>query len=171
MLIAFPPRKLIATDNGVRIVFTREEVRHGDAHNSEMSLAPLVASSRTVSDYEGLLSFEFRGFEDGNLVPVEIPEIREFFTRLTNSFPYWLHFCERSVDMSQQILGLLTPVTVMHRIADQSLSVEINSRYATEEGNRLVRRTVQLYRTLGIPRVKQMRMVEEMQRYINLGIN
>ena len=171
MLVPFPPRKLVPTDLGAILVFTREEVMQMNTESSAASLAPLVANAQMVCAYEGRIEYLFRGYEDDDRVLVEIPEVREFFERLTDTFPYWLHFCVRSHAMSQQVLALLTPATITRRVIGHTIAVEIDPRHGMSAGKSLIESTVRLYRKHRIARVTQARMVDEMRNFVKLGIN
>ncbi len=67
-----------------------------------LKLLKNISSTRQqVVDFEGRITFLFDGWNDDPRETAEIPEIRAYFSALTEKFPYWMHYVEKDDDIGQ----------------------------------------------------------------------
>jgi len=93
MPIQYPKARLSpAKDEFIVVEFRRDEVERGDLARAH----DLLSALREAAEFgEGRLIFFFSGWDDDPLEISDIPEIRARFGKLTEAFPYWLHFAEK----------------------------------------------------------------------------
>ena len=73
-----------------------------------LNLLKNVTSTREqVVGFEGRITFFFDGWDDDPRETAEIPEIRAYFTALTEKFPYWMHYAEKAGDTFMHVMRLL----------------------------------------------------------------
>jgi len=70
-------------------------------------LKELSTTREQVLSYEGCITLVFDGWDDDPRETAEIPEIRAYFAKLTQRFPYWLHYVEKAGDTFFHVLRLL----------------------------------------------------------------
>ena len=106
--IKYPLARLSPAKQELLIVaFPYADVIAGDISSAAEVLSPLVGSKETAEQFEGRLTFYFPGWDEDPRETAEIPEIRDWFTELTEAFPYWLHFVEKEGDSLLHVLRLL----------------------------------------------------------------
>lgn len=165
MLIKMPNRKVARTESGMLVIFTRKEIEDGSAIESVVPLLPLVSNDQTVIEGEGKLEIIIRGYEDDERALGEIVEIRRWFAKLTEQFPYWGHFCQRSNTMRLMVLSLLCDIAVERRVADEVMIVVIDATQAAVVAEQLIGRAVTLYHEVGIRRKDTIRLVSAMRNW------
>lgn len=92
---------------------------------SVCNTAPAVAALRVllldparVRQFAGRVTFVFDGYDDQKNELYQNPIVRAFVVRLTEQFPYWLHFVRKDDDaLFVLVMCLMGPdgVTVEHR--------------------------------------------------------
>lgn len=92
---------------------------------SVSNTAPAVAALRVllldparVRQFAGRVTFVFDGYDDQKNELYQNPIVRAFVVRLTEQFPYWLHFVRKDDDaLFVLVMCLMGPdgVTVEHR--------------------------------------------------------
>jgi hypothetical protein len=96
MPIEYPKGRLSpAQDEFIVVEFRRNEVERGDLARVCDLLSALTISKETAEFGEGRLMFFFSGWDDDPREIWEIPDIRAWYGKLTEVFPYWLHFAEK----------------------------------------------------------------------------
>lgn len=82
------------------VVISKDQVHAGDITTPLGVLQRLLESPDTARDFAERVDVVFHGYDDTTLELFEIPEVREFVTKLDAQFPYWLFF------LSKHHLGL-----------------------------------------------------------------
>jgi hypothetical protein len=98
-----------AKDQRIVLDFRREEVERGDVRRVYGIRSGLIDSKEAAEFGEGRLLFYFSGWDEDPREIGEIPDIRRWFVRLTEMFPYWLHFVEKTGSTLSHTLMLLCP--------------------------------------------------------------
>lgn len=110
MDIRYPRARLSpAKQELVMIEFSRADI---EAHYLDKALARLqvlVEDKESAEKWEGSVTFFFSGWDDDPRETSEIPELRQWFARLSRAFPYWFHICEKEGDTVAHVFRLLCP--------------------------------------------------------------
>jgi hypothetical protein len=96
-----------AKDELLAIEITRESVDQCDIQPMLEKLEFLSETAEGALLWEGKLAAYFAGWDRDPRETAQIPEIRAYFAALTDSWPYWLHFVEKTGDTLPHILRLL----------------------------------------------------------------
>ncbi len=96
-----------AKDQFIVVEFKRDEIERGDLRRVYDILSGLTATKEAAEFGEGKLMFFFSGWDEDPREISEIPEIRRWFVRLTEVFPYWMHFVEKQGSTLSHVLMLL----------------------------------------------------------------
>lgn len=91
----------------VVIQIMRESVMDCDPSYMLELLKSITSTREQVVAYEGRITFYFDGWDDDPRETAEIPEIRAYFTALTEKFPYWMHYAEKAGDTFIHVMRLL----------------------------------------------------------------
>lgn len=106
--IHFPRARLSPVKDDLLIVeITREAVEHRDIQPILETLSPLSVNQENAIRWEGCVTFCFAGWDGDARETAEIPEIREYFGKLADAWPYWLHYAEKVGDTVPHVLRLL----------------------------------------------------------------
>jgi hypothetical protein len=74
--------------------FSREMVEHGDfSHFLERFAPDKLPRGKHLAKMKGSLSFFVDGYNNDQRELYEIEEVRTFYSRLFDAWPYWLYFC------------------------------------------------------------------------------
>ena len=82
------------------IVASKAEILSGDTQGVIDALSALITSPDTALHWCERVDFAIDGYNDTRWELFEMDEVRDFITKVDNSFPYWLYF------LSKQTLGL-----------------------------------------------------------------
>ncbi len=108
MPIEYPKARFSpAKDQFIVVEFQRDEVERGDLARAYDLLCGLTDTREAAEFGEGRLLFCFSGWDEDPREICDIPEIRAWFRRLTEVFPYWLHFAEKQGNTLPNALMLL----------------------------------------------------------------
>ena len=102
------------------IVVARDEVEGRVAPTSTDSLKSCLSSPARVRSFFEKVDIAFHGYDDDKRELFEIPEVRNFVSRLDDQFPFWLFF------LTKEGLGL------------QCIMLCLMPPYLTEEAKRTV---------------------------------
>ena len=91
----------------VVIQIMRESVMDCDPSYMLELLKSITSTREQVVAYEGRITFYFDGWDDDPRETAEIPEIRAYFTALTEKFPHWMHYVEKAGDTFMHVMRLL----------------------------------------------------------------
>jgi len=90
-----------AKDEFIVVEFNRDEIERGDLRRVYDILSGLTEAKEAAEFAEGKLMFFFSGWDD------DPREICRWFVRLTEVFPYWMHFVEKQGSTLSHVLMLL----------------------------------------------------------------
>jgi hypothetical protein len=153
------------------IEFRRDEVERGDVRRVYGILSGLIESREAAEDGEGALTFFFSGWDADPREISDIPEIRRWFVRLTEVFPYWLHFAEKAGETLSNALMLLCQGQterstetglVGWRFADLN---EVEGRLA-----QLFSAQSRLYQRLELPQAMYDRVADEVRQLLRCSL-
>ena len=171
MPVRYPKARLSpAKDEFIAFEFRRDEVERGELGRVLDLLSALTASRQAAEYGEGRLIFFFSGWDEDPREISEIPEIRAWFAKLTEAFPYWLHFAEKQGETLLNALMLLCrgetertePGRVGWRFADvKELTNLVLRLFAAQNG---------LYERLGLSEEMNERISEEVAQLIQCSL-
>lgn len=92
---------------------TREEVEQGYIASVLERLHVLTDSAANTHLYRESLVFQVGGYDDDARELSEIPEVRDFFMRLTAEWPHWVWFMHRNVGAISLLFSLLCNVRII----------------------------------------------------------
>ena len=108
MPIEYPKARFSpAKDQLIVLDFRRDEVERGDVRRVYGILTGFTATREAAEFAEGRLLFYFSGWDEDPREISDIPEIRRWFVRLTEMFPYWFHVVEKQGSTLSHVLMLL----------------------------------------------------------------
>lgn len=171
MSIQYPKARFSpAKDQFVVVEFRRDEVERGDLARVYDLLSALTASREAAEFGEGRLTFFFSGWDDDPREISEIPKIRAWFGKLTEVFPYWLHFAEKQGNTLPNAFMLLCEGKteagesgmVAWRFSDlQELTDLVRRLFAAQNG---------LYERLGLSEEMNERISQEVAQLIQCSL-
>lgn len=91
------------------IVVTRDEVEGRVAPTSIESLKSCLSTPARAKSFFEKLDIAFHGYDDDKRELFEIPEVRNFVSRLDDQFPFWLFFLTKKGLGLQCIMLCLMP--------------------------------------------------------------
>jgi len=108
----YTPRYPLARESTVKhdlvvIKIMRESVMDCDPSHMLKLLKNITSTRAQIVDFEGCITFVFDGWDDDPRETAEIPEIRAYFSALTEKFPYWMHYVEKAGDTFMHVMRLL----------------------------------------------------------------
>lgn len=110
MDIRYPKARLSpAKQELVVIEFSRTDIEANYLDTALARLQVLVDDNEAADKWEGCATFFFSGWDDDPRETAEIPELRQWFGRLSRAFPYWFHVCEKEGDTVAHVFRLLCP--------------------------------------------------------------
>ena len=110
--MSFNPRYPLARTSTVKhelvvIQIMHQSVMECDPSHMLKLLKKISSTRQQVVDFEGRITFLFDGWNDDPRETAEIPEIRAYFSALTEKFPYWMHYVEKADDTFMHVMRLL----------------------------------------------------------------
>ena len=159
-----------AKDELLAIEITRESVDQCDIQPMLEKLEFLSETREGTLLWEGKLAVYFAGWDRDPRETAQIPEIRAYVAALTNAWPYWLHFVEKTGDTLPHILRLLCAGHVEQRDSGQ-----VGWQFEdVHEVTRLVRvlfeHTNELHDRLGLPEELNARISQEVAQLIECSL-
>lgn len=97
----------------VVVTITREDIEACNTAPALRSLNRLVDSREALEASNGTISLLISGYDDDPRELHLIPEVRTYFQRLDENFPFWFHVCtriEHTLRLLFMLLADLTPV-------------------------------------------------------------
>jgi len=98
----------------VVVTITREDIEACNTAPALRSLNRLVDSRDALEASDGTISLLVSGYDDDPRELHLIPEVRTYFQRLDENFPFWFHVCtriEHTLRLLFMLLADLTPAT------------------------------------------------------------
>ena len=110
MDIRYPKARLSPSKPELVVIeFSRGDVEAGYIDTALARLQILVDDKVSAEQWEGCVTFFFSGWDDDIRETAQIPEIRDWFAKLSSAFPYWFHVCEKEGDTVAHVFRLLCP--------------------------------------------------------------
>lgn len=92
----------------------REEVESGSVKGTLGVLKPLIGDRASILSAEGCVSLLFGGYDNDPRPLHSIPEVRSWFAMLTDQWPYWSVFANRTDETTGLIIALLLSGKSVH---------------------------------------------------------
>lgn len=147
--------------------FMRDEIQSGDIRHSLRELLHWIDNAETALAYQGRIHIAILGYDDDARELCEIPEVRQWFRRLTYQFPFWFHFCERRDDSLALVIQLLSIVRVERRVCNESVVIQFDSESGVGVMRELLAAVNTLYDELGIGEAAYRRTCAEVAAYFS----
>ncbi len=77
------------------VVISRDEVEQHDTSGPIGVLKKMLQSPERIRTFRTRVNISFFGYDQDNRELFEIPDVRDYVTRLYSDFPYWLYFLAR----------------------------------------------------------------------------
>lgn len=103
------PRFSSAKDQQVFVVCDSASIAVGDIGEVLSSLKSLSGDRSSAMSAEGAVTLVFNGYDDDPREIESIPEVREWFAKLFEAWPYWAFFASRTDQTVPLVLTLLLP--------------------------------------------------------------
>jgi hypothetical protein len=112
LMADYQPRYPLARESTVKhdlvvIKIIRESVMDCDPSHMLKLLKNFTTTRPQIVAYEGRITFIFDGWDNDPRETAEIPEIRAYFSALTEKFPHWMHYVEKAGDTFMHVMRLL----------------------------------------------------------------
>jgi hypothetical protein len=154
-----PPPKVIKTNaDGLAantepaillLEISRHEIETGNYTSSLERLMVIADNRESALCYRESLLLLITGYDDDQRELPEIPEVRQFFTRLTNEWPHWLWFLSREQGTISLLMSLLCKIKI-HR-ANGRFGIEfINKAELDQRLDDLLERGTELFKAFDI---------------------
>jgi hypothetical protein len=96
-------------DQQIVVVCDSASIATGDISEVLSSLKSLSGDRSSAMSAEGAVTLVFNGYDDDPRELHSIPEVREWFTKLFEAWPYWAFFASRIDETVPLVLTLLLP--------------------------------------------------------------
>ncbi|MBK1724499.1 hypothetical protein [Thiocystis violacea] len=150
-----------ARDEILVIPIARESVLAGDIGPTLEKLEPLSATREAALKWEGTMTLYFEGWDDDPREISETPEIRAYFSKLTEAWPYWWHYIEKVGETFSMVLCLSCRGQV-ESVESGMVGWRFEEMSAvTKEVMRLFGGMNRLYERLGLPEANNERVSQE----------
>lgn len=93
--------------DAVVLVIEREWIESGSVNKMMSLLRPLLVDSSIIQRFAGTVDLVFHGWDDDLRELPEIPEVKQWFRQLTEVFPYWFVFLNRTTYSIPLAINLL----------------------------------------------------------------
>ena len=103
------PRFSSAKDQQIIVVCDSASIATGDISGVLSALKCLSADQSSAMSAEGAVTLVFNGYDDDPRELDCIPEVRDWFARLFEAWPYWSFFASRVDQTVPLVLTLLMP--------------------------------------------------------------
>lgn len=110
----------------IMLEISKADVDSGNLASALDRLHILTDSAENTRLYRESLTFSVCGYDNDPRELVEIPEVREFFQKLTAEWPHWLWFLVHGFGSIGLLMALLCKVRVIH--ATDSYGTEFESK-------------------------------------------
>lgn len=105
----------------VVVTITREDIETCNTGPALRSLNRLVDSMESLEASDGTISLLVSGYDNDPRELHLIPEVRTYFQRLDENFPFWFHVCTRIEHTLRLLFMLLADLTPVAHPDDASL--------------------------------------------------
>ena len=155
----------LAVKNPVIMMFDRANVEALNIGPPLGALEKMASTPVATREYGGRVRLIFDGYDDDAREVYQIPEVRRFVNALTDKFPYWFHFADKSDDTLRIILQCLLPqgeVEVVDGVARTSLDTESWNKITMS----LFGHMNGLYDTLGLSSTENSETTQQVLQYV-----
>ena len=106
-----------AVNNPIILVVGKEQIAKQNVGDLLKALVPMTLSADLVREYGNRLRIAFDGYEGDMREVYAVPEIRQFMATVTETFPFWFHYCDKSDDSLFVIMTCLIPIVHTETVA------------------------------------------------------
>jgi len=151
--------------------FSRSKVERGDfSHFLSLYGAEKLPAGRRLREMLGLVVFGIDGWNDDPREIHTIPEIRRFYTKFHEAWPYWLYFCNLKTDdframtmcclpeiTSMQVAGNMQvtvaydPIDLLNFLKRDFMPMNLMCEQASMFEDRIYDRTKAVFEYFGLP--------------------
>lgn len=133
------------------------------------ALRTLLGDATRVRQFAGRVTFIFDGYDDQKAELYQNPIVRAFVARLTEQFPYWLHFVQKDDDaLFVLVMCLLAPEdVVVEHLPSGRLGLEVNPSSFNEVVLDLFGHMNALYADYGLSDEENSAMTQKVKRWLN----
>lgn len=131
------------------VEFGRKQVEAGLTGDAVDRLMLLSDSLEYVNKFKSEITFSFAGYDSDKREIYEIPECVNFLRKVTENWPYWLHFAETRANTVKMLVLMLSGSTVVER-KDGMVGSTVNAEEFGNVLNRLFHGMNELHETYGI---------------------
>ena len=129
---------------------TRAEIETGLYSSALERLLVLNDTRENALLYRESLFLQVVGYDDDSRELPEIPEVRDFFTKLTQAWPHWMWFLSRELGTLHLLVSLLSPI-LMHRKTGSGFGIEFSDhQHLMEQLTDLLSRDGAMFAALSI---------------------
>jgi len=107
---------VVADADFIVVDFSRKEVESGLTGDAIDRLMMLSDSKDHVLKFKSAISFSFNGYEHDKREVYEIPECVQFMRKVTESWPFWMHF----VETRHETFLILVLLLCKHQVVERS---------------------------------------------------
>lgn len=125
------------------------------------------AGNKTVRDYANKIDVVFDGYEEDSREVYSVPEVRLFVKKLTQKFPFWLHYCTKESEGLKTILFCLMPIITVN-VVDGKSYTEIDSTELNKVVLELFGFMNQLYAEWGFSAEENSRTTHAVAAYLQM---
>ena len=159
-----------AKDELLALEITRESVDRCDIQPMVEKLELLSDSPEMALHWEGKVAIFFAGWDSDPRETAEIPEIRAYFAALTEAWPYWLHYVEKTGDTFPHMLRLLCAGQI-ERLGEGQVGWRFEDLHAvTGLVMVLFEHMNELHERLGLPEALNERISQEVAQLIECSL-
>ena len=105
----------------IDIVITREDIETQDTSRVLSILERFRSSKKVAKENLEKVSVSVYGYEEDSRELFEIPEIRAWFSKICEEFPYWFYFLYKGLGSLKLVVFSIVPYTVLSRDTEQSM--------------------------------------------------
>ena len=134
----------------VLMIDRRDDIEAGNISNVLTRLKQLSATREDMMKYQGSIAINVSGYDSDPRELHLIPEVKQWFVKLDQEWPYWGWFLERKGDMLSLILALLCSV-VADRTDEKTQTAEIKTSDLPTRINRMYNEMIHLGKEKGVP--------------------
>lgn len=156
----------LAPKNEAIFVFHREAVESGEIESSLSLLNAFTVNADVARKHANALTVVFEGFESDPRELYEIAPVRAFVAQLTNAWPYWLHFINKSDHTLLIIMKCLMEIIRTSRDGGIVTSTLVEGEFSRIIGD-LFGGMNYLYQELGLTPKENSDMTQEIKRYLD----
>ncbi|APO93222.1 hypothetical protein [Xanthomonas vesicatoria] len=155
-----PLDQSILDHDAIIFMFSRARVERSDIGETLGQLNALSDTAEKVRRFAGRVFFMFDGYNDDPRHIYQVPEAREFFSRVTEMLPLWAHYLHRDPEMLGIAYLLLCQSEPFYENR-QRVSVSIDMAEARSLTHRLVSAATGLHALHGLTEEESRAIIED----------